>query len=1214
MKLPLSLSRHASRFSVFSFFSVRGAVLHTAREILVSWCTRVGAFCVFLAALGSIAVQTTEASVSPPLEHVGGGNFAGWAGFKAVDPSGATLTVPGTAVFHHARGAKGWHNRGFRVQHDGAADWREYAGLSIEVELSDDRPIELAITLRVPEQPVRVNYVSSTQAKTVVRGRGVQTVFLPWSTFDFQQAQPAFLKFIQQVQLKVRGTGEGASTGPVRVKSVRVVRGEIVALSAAVRGKSAKAGGASEYRATLSNCTDVAQSVVLSQVRHGWEAMKTQIEPRTVELAAGETKDVTIRVELSATIPPGGHEKQVIGATTPSGRSELTLITASELPHPYVMHTPGRWEDVREKIPKYSWAGKSRDEYIARAERWNVPDIAPKGGNAREVDDMGSFLFPTAVERDLMAAGVAYQLSGEARFAEKVRTFMLRLSDPAQGYPVTLRGCNQSLVQEGHFFQHIAMAYDMALPSGLFTEAERAQIARTLRLYIETIEFETNLGAINNWNLSEICGALYCALVLQDLATVDRFFRGPGGVTDHLAKGVLDDGWWYECSISYNVWCASEFSQTALALEPWGVNFREMEVPVSFVPNFSIIPWGFSRQYGMSFEKWGPVTRPSMNIKRMWDALPVFTDYRGVMFGVNDATERRVTGEPYEIAYYLYRDPLYATLIKQGGGARDLLYGVPELPEKTPEKFRDSAYADNVGLAMLRSQKAERPIREQIQAVLHYGTHGGYHGHFDRTNLLHLSRYGRSFYNPEMVWYSYAPYMYKFYVQNSTSKNMVVVDRKMQEPVESRRLLFHAGSMMQAAVVETNARWSTPPYGGMVYPEQGYATFADKAFGEGRSLPIPAQPPVYGSVNDFTEPVLQRRLMVVTDDYVVLADYLHGEREHVFESLLQMKGFKGIEAAGKRLVRHDGQWDANPVLDAQFVTDCDWYSTSAPSKAGFEMRWGPGADNAGTRAPESEDGLLKLDVHTLWPREQEIMVGATPEMHPVEKRLFWKVRGDTRTLAEGKFGAWILGKETIDLPIDGLQQLELETRVELSKQATAFWANARIVTADGKELSLTELPLIYDNIEQPTKPGSDYAGGPIKIVGVHYERATAGQPKDTKKNGVVRVDLRGLNAVRFKAVLGGDYPVGDETQRRKTYAVRVQGREARFLTLIELYESGATVKSAVATGPGSLRVELVDGRTQEIVITRLDGTGQDIVVEITETKAGHVLRTEKTGR
>lgn len=74
--------------------------------------------------------------------------------------------------------------------------------------------------------------------------------------------------------------------------------------------------------------------------------------------------------------------------------------------------------------------------------------------------------------------------------------------------------------------------------------------------------------------------------------------------------------------------------------------------------------------------------------------------------------------------------------------------------------------------------------------MLRYGTHGGYHGHFDHTGLLSLMRYGRSFYNPEMVWYSYAPYMYNFYVQTSLSKNMVIVDLKQQEAEESHRCFF----------------------------------------------------------------------------------------------------------------------------------------------------------------------------------------------------------------------------------------------------------------------------------------------------------------------------------------------------------------------------------------------------------------------------------------
>jgi hypothetical protein len=111
------------------------------------------------------------------------------------------------------------------------------------------------------------------------------------------------------------------------------------------------------------------------------------------------------------------------------------------------------------------------------------------------------------------------------------------------------------------------------------------------------------------------------------------------------------------------------------------------------------------------------------------------------------------------------------------------------------------------------------------------------------------------------------------------------------------------------------------------------------------------------------------------------------------------------------------------------------------------------------------------------------------------------------------------------------------------------------------------------------------------------------------------VDLSGVNAVRFKAVLGGDYPLGDETQRRKVYAVRAaDGTEARFLTVIEPYENQPMVKSAVATSADSLRVELADGRVQEITLKNFDGDGRGIIATLTESRDGKIVRMETTAK
>jgi hypothetical protein len=1156
--------------------------------------------------------------------NLAGDSFAGWTGVR-VEATGAVLLPDRPASFRFPEGPKGRYKHGFRVYHDGTRDWRGYQGLELCLEADKGREVEITATLISPPG-------LGTDERTVAKitASGANTVRLPWSAFDHFLARTSFLKFVQGLDLAARYTD--GKPGAIRIGSLALVKGPLVSLESDIRGKSQSAGSTVEYDITVGNASAVGQSIALSFVRYGWEAMTPEIEPTAFRLKSGETRACKVRVKLPANLPPGAHEKQVlqaIGNGDAAAASTLEFITGAEVPAPYILHTPQRWEEVRRKVKTLTWAKEAQDEIEKRAESWKVPDVAKPPHNDPD-DTMGPFLFATTLEHDLMACGISWQLTGNKSHAEKVALFLRRLSNPENGYLVTLRACNQAQVQEGHFFQHIAMAYDMVKDAGVVGGEDRRLLEKTFRLFMESIDRINDSGSVNNWNVSEVTGAFYCALAMQDLSAAERFFSGPNGICDQLSKGTMDDGWWYECSISYNTWVAREFTQVALAYEPWGVNFRDMRLPANNSPNVLLVPelnggnpfaMGDPEQqrkpFGMDPGIYGPLRRPWREIRDMWNGLLPFLDWRGVMFGVNDSTENSVVAprpgvepSPFEVAYYVYRDPAYASVIKRGG-KRDLLYGVPDLPAETPEPFRASASADNVGLAMLRSQTPARPIREQIQAALHYGTHGWAHGHYDRTNLLSLMRYGRSFYNPEAVWHGYEPFMYKFYVQTSVSKNMVVVDRKMQKASPGERLLFHSGRMMQAAAVATTTPWGNPPYGGMVYDYVPVKTFQEKTWREGRSVPIPGNPPGYGEITGYSEPIRQRRLMVVTDDYVLLADDVRGSASHEFENIFQMKGFLGLESASKKFLRHDDQWDADPLSSAQFVTDCDRYEVSAPAVSRFEMKFGPGADNAGTRALCSEDGVLKLDVHTLWPPRQEIMIGASPEDHAVEKRLFHAIRGDGKTLEEGKFGAWILGRADVDVSVEGVKHLELETRVELSKNPTVFWGSARIVTRDGHEIPLGELSPETINVKPVAKSGQDYFGGPVKIQGQAQPFSTPAEPEDAKTPAVIRIDLTKVNAVRFKAGLGSDFPPGPEAQRRKTMAVKVTGKEARFLTIIEPYEDQAVVKSAVALSADRVRVVLADGRTQEIILSEKDGTPG---VEIIESKDGKELRRETTGR
>jgi hypothetical protein len=1174
----------------------------------------------------------------------------------------------GTATFVHGDGPTGWVKKGFRTWHDGCFDWSGYTGVRLAVQTGSDQPTTVRVTLLPPDATEVVCGVSATV--TVAGGAGWRVVELPWASFVFDRARTSFLQNVRQVQVAVT-TAEGAPLADARISDVAAAVLEPVAVTTEIRGRSAVAGGAVAYQIDVANTTDQPQAVTLQNERVGWEAMTTTITPDRVMLAPGERRACVVRVSIPGRIPAGGHEQQVIRviANGDGARSStVTFTTASALTIPSIVHTPEGWQGVRDNVAKNQWAKDALAEFVKQATAWKVPEAAHKDPG----DTMGPYLFVTANEKALMASGYVWQLSGDKAAAEKVAVFLRRLADPATGYATTWRACSQSFVQEGHFFQHCAMAYDMVRDAGVFSDADRAHIETAFRQFMETVSLGNRSGAINNWNLSEITGAFYCALAIQDLAAAQHFYAGHNGIADQFAKGTMDDGWWYECAISYNVWCTSEFTQVALAWLPWGVDIREASFPAIFSREVMLsAPGGRTelnggkvpaadetstksggvtdlnsqkKPFGMDKELWGPIRHPGRNLRMMWNSLLPFADWRGVMFGVNDATERQVGGEAFDLAYYVYRDPAYASMVKRGK-KRDLIYGVADLPEDTSALYRVSAHADNVGVAMLRSQTENRPIREQIQTVMHYGTHGWAHGHFDRTNLLSLMRYGRSFYNPEMIWYGYEPYMYKFFVQTSMTKNMVVVDRKMQMPTESALTSFHSGKMMQLAAVETNSIWSDPPYGGMVYDYVPVKTFAEKMWREGRTIPLADPQPRYGTLGRFTEPVLQRRAMIVTDDYVVLADRMQGGTSHTYDNLLQLKGFEGLEAATKTHLRHDAQMDTDPHSAAQFITNCDWYAVEAPATARFSMRFGKDADNDGCRTECSEDGVLNMDVHVLWPQHSEVMIGTQAETFPVEKQVSWAVRDISgampKNLAEGKSGVWVLGAVPVDVAVSGVNTLELAVSVASSKRDTLFWGDACIITEDGKKIPVNQLPLTYDNVLMPKDTGKDYYGGPIVLQGLSPTTAIPTQPEtsadprikpkqkdgkdeyvpaagnagegakpDIAKPALVRIDLRGVKAVRFVGTLGGDFPLGDETQRRKTLAVRSTGTTADFLTVIEPNEGKRMVTKARADGPDRLHVELADGRVQDLVLNGLGTAGGGVVATIAESKNGAVVRTE----
>ena len=1154
------------------------------------------------------AVAQPEAGISPWLE-IGGKDFLGWNNLKSANGV-VTWKLEDKAVFQYPPGTKGWYFFGFRQENDSTRDWRDYYGLQMEIFVPRERTLELQATITTPTQEPRQEYILASHAECAVTGTGEwRQVTLPWTMFDFDQNQSAFLEFIQKLQLA--GKFADGKSGEVKLKKIRLVRALAISLDATVRGKATTAGGTVNYEVTVSNCTDAPQAVNLVFEKYGWEAMTASVKPSHFQLVPGETKNCVVSIRLPENgIPPGGHETQkllAIGNANGISLAKIEFTTARDVPRPSILLTAQGWDEVRDKVAKYDWAKTRQQEYVDAAESWQVPEAATPAQHAR--DPQGHpYVFWVTEFKKLSQTAVAWQLTRNTNCAEKVALFLRRLADKETGYPSTFAAVSEGEPQEGENWQLIAIAYDEILDANILSAADRNSIEHTFRLYLQTVETILDVGNVGNWNVAADTAALFCSLAISDLSAADRYLYGPCGFEDFVTKGIMDDGWWWEGSTSYNFWVASELTQSALACKPWGIDLLHREFPANFSPDTIIAPWALTPPYGISFEKWGPNHRNTRSIKQLWDAVPLMTDYRGIAFGMNDGHEEQVGGSRMELAYYAFRDPAYVPLIK-ASRQRDLIYGVPELPETTAALYLNSSVAENLGFALLRSQTTNRPPREQIQAVFKIGTQGGFHGHFDRVSLDSISRYGRSFWNPESIWWGYGNFMYKFYVQNSVAHNMVVVDQKQQEAVPSSQLLFYSGKMMQVSAQETDARWSDPPYAGMVYDAQSSG---------GASADLPALmkrnhqsfPLVtdrqWGELGPFGERIVQRRLGIVTDDYIVIADYLKGGQPHTFDNLFQMKGFQGLEAADKKFLRHDAQFNSDPHSSAQFITDCDWFQASAPAVGKFLIQNGRGDENQ-----HNENGVLKMDVHSLWPAQQEIMLAQPPEELGNEQWVKYEVSADGKILAQGESGVWILGAVNIDVPVADAKEFAIKLTTDGGKWKALFLANARLVKADGEELPLDVQP-IFENVEAPAKSGEDYYGGPIKISGVPCADAIPAQPLNNKNSATIHIPLAGKNAMRFKATLGGDYPFGDENTRRKVFAIHSQGNEARFLTMLEPYEDKPMVKSAVALSADKLRIELADGRVQEITIKNLDGDGKNISAEITEDKDGQTVRHESS--
>ena len=703
-----------------------------------------------------------------------------------------------------------------------------------------------------------------------------------------------------------------------------------------IQCKIAKVNEAIHYTIELKNTGNTEANFSISIKKEDELACSNSLSVKEIILAAKSSSKVVLSVVMSDRIPVGGQESSfvIIENKTSKTTEELQFISVHSKPHPFLFVTDDIIEETKSKVENYDWAKGNLTNMLDKLDKFKFPKRKVVS-LPRPTKVWSSLAYNTSDGEKAFQMCLAWKLTGNTFYRDKVIKFIKDVCDKEKGYLSIGAATTGVQVHEGNFFLFLAAACDVVYNESSFSEEDRENINATFRYYLELNRTHMSSLGIMNHQASANAGAIVVALFLQDMAEVKYLTEADGGMGDQIAKGVMADGWWFEGTANYCYLVTQRYTLVAQAFENYGLDLYHRRFPTKVKSkDFENAKEGYT---GMKFDIWGPTGKSTRGVEDMVTPYVSMMDEDGFVVSSNDSNLKE-PNEFYELAYREYGIEKLAWVINKS--KRDswvsLMYGVAELPVvKDPRSASD--FVANVGLVALRSQKEAQDSKEQIQAYLKYGSHGGWHGHFDRTGLVALDRYGHKFFGTEMVWFGYGHKGYKESVQTSASHNMVVVDELQQEAVPSKQTLFFKGKMMQVSALETNARWRKIPTGN-----------PDK-FPPWDDVEIDA---------DFKK-VHQKRLSIVTDDYVVIADFMNAPKKHTYDWLLHPIGLQSIEGAKK----------TGPILETVSVLK------DSPYKYFKQGQWYEARKGAKV---QFIDNGVHLDVHSLWPKKAKLLVANYP--------------------------------------------------------------------------------------------------------------------------------------------------------------------------------------------------------------------------------------------
>lgn len=360
--------------------------------------------------------------------------------------------------------------------------------------------------------------------------------------------------------------------------------------------------------------------------------------------------------------------------------------------------------------------------------------------------------------KSAVGLGLAYQVTGDIRYANKSRDILLAYADKYLTYPIHN---NQGELKPGarmgsqnldESIWMIDLCHGADLIWDTLAQTERDAIANKLMLpSVNDIIIPKPYGIhnIQCWRNSAI-GLV--GLLLGDKTLVELAIAHPeSGFYAQMEKGVTPDGQWREGAWGYHFYTMSAI---------WSLNEAARNCGIDL----------YCATYKSMFD--GPLKFTMPNVH-----LPAFNDSSEVNLSAGSAI--------YELAYARYKDPMFVELLSRSNRKSDfaLWFGEPVLPAAPKMDWQSVNYPKS-GYAIL----AKGQGTDATWLCVKYGPHGGGHGHPDKLSFVLYSKGEVMGLDPGTT--RYGSPMHLGWCKTTFSHNTLIVDEESQKPSEGRAIAF----------------------------------------------------------------------------------------------------------------------------------------------------------------------------------------------------------------------------------------------------------------------------------------------------------------------------------------------------------------------------------------------------------------------------------------